>query len=151
MFNQVIRNRLRSDYRYRKIYHVGLSFAFMTSPHTPIARAYKRTPVSIDVVVNGVLNYVEGRITDLSEGGARIEGGVILPIRSRCEIHYGGQTVYAIVMWAEIDRMGVRFPYELVDGPLYNALERARGDIPSAPAQIFRTMRPTVFGRRGLN
>ncbi|WP_235535682.1 PilZ domain-containing protein, partial [Sphingopyxis sp. Root1497] len=78
----------------------------MTSitPRNP--RQHARTAVSLDVVVNGVLNMVEGRITDLSEGGARIEGGVILPVRSRCEIHYGGQTVYAVVMWTEVDRMG---------------------------------------------
>lgn len=120
-----------------------------TTPQSP--RQHMRTHVSIDVVVNGVLNMVEGRITDLSEGGARIEGGVILPVRSRCEIHYAGQTVYAVVMWAEVDRMGVRFPYELTDGPLYNALDRARGAWPSEPAQVFRSMRPTTFGRRGLN
>lgn len=120
-----------------------------TTPQSP--RQHMRTHVSIDVVVNGVLNMVEGRITDLSEGGARIEGGVILPVRSRCEIHYAGQTVYAVVMWAEIDRMGVRFPYELTDGPLYNALDRARGAWPSEPAQVFRSMRAVSFGRRGLN
>ena len=119
------------------------------TPRSP--RQHARTNVSIDVIVNGVLNRVEGRITDLSEGGARIEGGVILPVRSRCEIHYGGQTVYAIVMWTEIDRMGVRFPYELVDGPLYNALDRARDAWPSEPAQVFRSMRAVTFGRRGLN
>ena len=119
------------------------------TPRSP--RQHARTTVSIDVIVNGVLNRVEGRITDLSEGGARIEGGVILPVRSRCEIHYGGQTVYAIVMWTEIDRMGVRFPYELVDGPLYNALDRARDAWPSEPAQVFRSMRAVTFGRRGLN
>lgn len=123
----------------------------MTSTVFPRPRQHKRTAVSLDVTVNGVLNVVEGRITDLSEGGARIEGGVIMPVRSRCEVHYGGQTVYAIVMWAEIDRMGVRFPYELVDGPLYNALERARGAWSSEPAQIFRSMRPATFGRRGLS
>ncbi|WP_260582668.1 PilZ domain-containing protein [Sphingopyxis sp. PET50] len=104
----------------------------MMTSSTPLSpRQHVRASVSIDVVVNGVLNMVEGRITDLSEGGARIEGGAILPVRSRCEIHYAGQTVYAIVMWAETDRMGVRFPYELTDGPLYNALDRARSAWPS--------------------
>lgn len=123
----------------------------MTSPRIPVVRAHKRTPVSIDVIVNGVLNYVDGRITDLSEGGARIECDQILPARSRCEIRYGGQTVYAVVMWAEIDRMGLHFPYDLTDGPLHAALERARGEMPTAPAQIFRTTRHASFGRRGLN
>ncbi len=58
----------------------------MTSPHTPITRAHKRTPVAIEVIVNGVLNQIEGRICDLSEGGARIDGAS-MPARSRCEIH----------------------------------------------------------------
>jgi hypothetical protein len=119
----------------------------MTHPGIPTARTPKRTPVSIDILVNGVLNFVDGRITDLSEGGARINGAS-MPHRSRCEIHYGGQTVYAVVMWSEVDRMGVRFPYELVDGTLYNALERARCAWPTQP---FRTMRPASFGRRGLS
>ena len=119
-----------------------------TTPHSP--RQHIRTNVSIDVIVNGVLNMVEGRITDLSEGGARIEGCAILPVRSRCEIHYAGQTVYGIVMWAEVDRMGVRFPYELTDGPLHSALERARSTWTGQPG-AFRAMRATTFGRRGLS
>lgn len=122
----------------------------MTSQRTPVARAHKRTPVAIDVIVNGVLNQVEGRITDLSEGGARIDGAC-LPERSRCEIHYAGQLVYAVVMWAEPDRIGVRFPYELTHGPLFNALERARGAAHAPqPTQVFLSNRTTGFGRRGL-
>jgi hypothetical protein len=77
----------------------------MNSFRTPVARNHRRTPVSIDITVNGVLNLVEGRITDLSEGGARIDGAS-MPARSRCEIHYGGQVTYAVVMWSEVDRMG---------------------------------------------
>ncbi|PKP99879.1 MAG: pilus assembly protein PilZ [Alphaproteobacteria bacterium HGW-Alphaproteobacteria-13] len=123
----------------------------MTTPHRPSARSHARTAVAIDVIVNGVLNHVDGRIGDLSEGGARIDG-VSLPVRSRCEIHYAGQIVYAVVMWAEPDRMGVRFPYELTHGPLYGALERARDMAPTHPAQIFRSHhRPATFGRRGLS
>ncbi len=97
----------------------------MTSPHTPITRAHKRTPVAIEVIVNGVLNQIEG--------------------------HYGGQVVYAIVMWSEFDRMGVRFPYELSHGPLFNALERARSAASAHPAQIFLSNRSAGFGRRGLS
>jgi hypothetical protein len=122
----------------------------MTTPHRSPARSHVRTPVAIDVIVNGVLNHVDGRIGDLSEGGARIDG-VSLPARSRCEIHYAGQVVYAVVMWSEHDRMGVRFPYELTHGPLYRALELARDVPPPHPAQIFRSQRPATFGRRGLN
>ncbi|MBB5708260.1 PilZ domain-containing protein [Sphingopyxis panaciterrulae] len=122
----------------------------MTSSSPRVARDHKRIAVDLDVIVNGVLNHVDGRITDLSEGGARIDGAS-LPARSRCEIHYGGQTIYAVVMWSEFDRMGVRFPYELSHGPLHAALEYARGAVPTAPAQIFRAMRPVGFGRRGLS
>ena len=116
----------------------------------PTARGHKRTPVSIDVTVNGVLNFVDGRITDLSEGGARIDGAS-MPARSRCEIHYGGQVTYAVVMWSEHDRMGVRFPYELAHGALYNILRSARDAALVVPAQIFHSSRPPVFGRRGLS
>lgn len=122
----------------------------MDNFRTPTARGHKRTAVSIDVTVNGVLNFVDGRITDLSEGGARIDGAS-MPARSRCEIHFGGEVTYAVVMWSEFDRMGVRFPYELTHGALYNALKRARTASMVAPLQIFQTSRPATFGRRGLN
>jgi hypothetical protein len=122
----------------------------MTSSPPRILRDHKRTAVDLDIVVNGVLNHVGGRITDLSEGGARIDGAT-MPARSRCEIHHGGQVIYAVVMWSEFDRMGVRFPYELTHGPLHAALERARGAALAGPGQVFRAMRPTRFGRRGLS
>lgn len=122
----------------------------MTQFRTPVARSHNRAPVSIDIMVNGVLNFIEGRITDLSEGGAQIVGAS-LPARSRCEIHYAGEIVYAVVMWSEVDRMGVRFPYELTHGPLFNMLKRARGAVAIDPAQIFLTQRAPVFGRRGLS
>lgn len=117
---------------------------------TRTARSRKRTAVAIDVTVNGVLNFVEGRITDLSESGARIDGAS-MPARSRCEIHYGGQVTYGVVIWSEFDRMGVRFPYELTHGPLYNALKRTRGASMVEPGQIFLSNRGPSFGRRGLS
>jgi len=122
----------------------------MDNFRTPTARGHRRTAVSIDVTVNGVLNFVDGRITDLSEGGARIDGAS-MPARSRCEVHYGGGVTYAVVMWSEYDRMGVRFPYELTHGPLHTALKRARRASVIEPAQIFQTARAPVFGRRGLS
>ena len=122
----------------------------MDNFRTPTARGHKRTAVSLDITVNGVLNFVDGRITDLSEGGARIDGAS-MPARSRCEIHFGGEVTYAVVMWSEFDRMGVRFPYELTHGALYNALKRARMASMIEPSQIFQTSRPATFGRRGLN
>jgi len=122
----------------------------MTSSFLRAPRHHKRTSLDLDVIIDGVLNRVEARISDLSEGGARINGAS-LPARSRCEIHYGGQTVYAVVMWSEIDRMGVRFPYELAHGPLYRALQRARSAAMIEPARIFHSQRPAGFGRRGLS
>jgi hypothetical protein len=122
----------------------------MTSSPPRILRDHKRTAVDLDIVVNGVLNHVGGRITDLSEGGARIDGAS-LPARSRCEIHFGGQTVYAVVMWSEFDRMGVRFPYELTHGPLHKALEAARRGAVADTPPVFLKHRAPVFGRRGLN
>lgn len=122
----------------------------MDTTRIPQPRRQVRTRVALEVTVNGVLNFVDGQITDLSEAGARINGAS-MPARSRCEIHYGGGVTYAVVMWSEIDRMGVRFPYELTHGPLYNALKRARNAVTVDPAQIFLSNRAPVFGRRGLS
>ncbi|WP_033073584.1 PilZ domain-containing protein [Sphingopyxis sp. MWB1] len=122
----------------------------MTHAQPARPRLHKRTPIAIEVTVNGVLNHVDGRITDLSEGGARIDGAS-LPVRSRCAIHYGGEVVYATVIWSERDRMGVRFPFELTHGPLYRALETARAAVPTGPAQVFAQSRTSFFGRRGLS
>ena len=117
---------------------------------TPTPRNHKRTPVSIDVMVNGVLNFVDGQITDLSEGGARIDG-VSMPARSRCEVHYAGEVTYAVVMWSEHDRMGIRFPYELTHGALYKALQSTRSANDNGMAPVFLSQRAPVFGRRGLS
>jgi hypothetical protein len=122
----------------------------MTNSRPPKARSHNRTPVSIDVMVNGVLNFVDGQITDLSEGGARIDGPS-LPARSRCEIHYAGEVTYAVVMWSEFDRMGVRFPYDLTHGALYNALQSARCERAAVAPPAFMSQRGAVFGRRGLS
>ena len=122
----------------------------MTNFRTPTARSHKRTPVSIEVMVNGVLNFVDGRIADLSEGGARIDG-TSMPARSRCEIHYAGEVTYAVVMWSECDRMGVRFPYELTHGALHRALQSARRTMVTDTPPAFLNNRGAVFGRRGLS
>ena len=122
----------------------------MTNFRTATARGHKRTPVSIDVMVNGVLNFVGGQIADLSEGGARIDGAS-MPARSRCEIHYAGEVTYAVVMWSEFDRMGVRFPYELTHGALHKALQSARRTAMTDTPPMFLTARAPVFGRRGLS
>lgn len=122
----------------------------MENYRSPTVRSHKRTQVAIDVAVNGVLNFVDGQITDLSESGARIDGAS-MPARSRCEIHYAGEVVYAIVMWSEFDRMGVRFPYELTHGALHNALKRARSAVANTSPPVFPGRGVAIFGRRGLN
>lgn len=122
----------------------------MENFRSPTVRSHKRTPVAIDVAVNGVLNFIDGQITDLSESGARIDGAS-MPARSRCEIHYAGEVIYAVVMWSEFDRMGVRFPYELTHGALFNALKRARSAAAVVVPPVFPGQRGASFGRRGLN
>lgn len=122
----------------------------MMNFRSPTARSHNRTPVVIDVAVNGVLNFIDGQITDLSESGARIDGAS-MPARSRCEIHYAGEVTYAIVMWSECDRMGVHFPYELTHGALYNALKRAQSAATVVVPPVFPGQRTASFGRRGLS
>lgn len=116
------------------------------TPHQ--TRFHQRIEVSIDVRISGILDGFDGRIADLSEGGALVTGGT-LPPRSRCEIHYGGQIVYATVMWAEADRIGLRFPFELRDGPLHQRLVIARSHLQPRTSPVLA--RPAGgFGRRGL-
>lgn len=123
----------------------------MTDATPSRLRNHVRTPVYITVSVSGVLDMGRGTIVDLSPGGARIDG-FSLPVRSRCEIHYRGETIYGTVMWAERDRMGVRFPYELTHGALFDTLESARGIAQvSMPGQMFLARNPAGFGRRGLS
>ena len=121
-----------------------------------IARSRQRIIVDIDIVVTTVLDSLEGTIVDLSEGGALIRG-CSLPVRSQCQIGFESQTVFATVQWSEPDRMGVRFPYELVDGPLFDMLEMARTRMRSPlahprgergfSARSFLSQ-PSGFGRR---
>jgi hypothetical protein len=123
----------------------------MTNNLTHFTRRFQRNSVAINVLVSGVLETRQGQICDLSENGAQIMG-VSLPERSRCEVMYREQVVYGIVMWSEIDRIGVRFPYELVAGPLHDELESARGITqPLPPPRLFQGLHATSFGKRGLS
>jgi hypothetical protein len=111
-------------------------------------RLHVRTPVRIDVGIVGVITSFDAQIVDLSEGGAMVVGGS-LPAKSRCEVHFGGQIVYATVMWSEADRMGLRFPFELSDGPLHQRLVITRSHY--APRVMAGGLRgPGGFGRRRL-
>ena len=90
-----------------------------------IARKQHRIAVDIAVNVITVLDSCEGTIVDLTEFGAQITG-TSLPKGKQFQIDFEGHTVFATVMWSEVDRMGVRFPFELHEGPLFDALEAAR-------------------------
>ncbi|WP_176592607.1 PilZ domain-containing protein [Sphingobium sp. EM0848] len=113
-------------------------------------RSRQRIAVDIPVIVTTVLDSLDGMIVDLSESGAQI-AGCRLPVRSQCQIDYEGHVVFAIVQWSEEDRMGLRFPYELTDGPLFDRLEIARAARLAPTAFQPRTpgARPAGgFGRR---
>lgn len=113
-------------------------------------RSRQRIAVDIPVLVTTVLDSLEGTIVDLSEGGAQISG-CGLPARSQCQIDYEGHVVFAMVQWSEEDRMGLRFPYELNDGPLFDRLEIARASrlAPTAFQLRIPGTRPAGgFGRR---
>ncbi|MES2174475.1 MAG: PilZ domain-containing protein [Pseudomonadota bacterium] len=90
-----------------------------------IQRSRERIAVDIPIVITTVLDSLEGAIVDLSEGGAQVVG-CTLPARSQCQIDLDGYIVFGTVRWSEEDRMGIRFPYELSDGPLYERLEMVR-------------------------
>ncbi|MCE7798809.1 PilZ domain-containing protein [Sphingobium sufflavum] len=87
-------------------------------------RKRARIVVDVSVTLTTVLDSVEARIIDLSEHGAQIVGAA-LPKNSKFQIEYQGQTIYAQCMWSEIDRMGVRFPFVMTDGPLHDILAMA--------------------------
>lgn len=91
--------------------------------HAP--RSHERVLVDIPIVVTTVLDSLEGTVIDLSEGGAQIVG-CTLPARAQCQIDLDGHIVFGTVRWSEVDRMGIRFPYQLAEGPLFDALETAR-------------------------
>ena len=121
-------------------------------------RQYKRMGVEIPVTVTTVLESFDVSLVDLSEGGALVTGCAV-PEGTRFQIEYMGQTLYAQCRWSEIDRMGIKFLFPLVDGPLHERLQVARAaslydDAPGiglamAPLQGGRTMLGArTFGRR---
>lgn len=120
-----------------------------------IVRNRERIIVDIPVVVTTVLDSLEGTIVDLSEGGAQIVG-CTLAAGAQCQIDLDGHTVFGAVRWSEEDRMGIRFPFEMSEGPLFDLLEAARAARrPTAPIrqpQAQRAPQPVhggVIGSRG--
>lgn len=67
-----------------------------------------RIPVSLDVTVETVLDRHEGRITDLSESGAKINGEPF-PVGQRVKVTAADQVIWGKVRWEEHDRMGIEF------------------------------------------
>ncbi|MGE4322548.1 MAG: PilZ domain-containing protein [Sphingobium sp.] len=119
-----------------------------------IQRSRERIAVDIPILVTTVLDNQEGVVVDLSEGGAQVVG-CSLPPRTRCQLDLDGFVVFGTVQWSEIDRMGIRFLYELTDGPFFDRLEMARnaGRAPvshpvRADAPSFAPALAGGFGRR---
>lgn len=90
-----------------------------------VQRSRERISVEIPIVVTTVLDSLQGVIVDLSEGGAQVTG-CTLPPKSQCQIDLDGYSVFGTVRWSEHDRMGIRFPYELTEGPLFDKLAKAK-------------------------
>jgi len=122
-------------------------------------RKKERLDIDIPVVITTILTSEEATIINLSEDGALVIGPTVVQ-GNRVQIDYEGQTVYGIVAWAEPDRFGVRFPFSLSEGPLYERLMQAKTmkNIASAPhwrpAPVRTSSRPSFrpvaagFGRR---
>ncbi|HEX7856657.1 MAG TPA: PilZ domain-containing protein [Sphingobium sp.] len=123
-----------------------------------IKRKRARIVVDITVTLTTVLDSLDARIIDLSEHGAQIVGAA-MATGAKFQIEYMGQTVYAQCMWSEVDRMGVRFPFDLADGPLHDALMMAmpsrtsHGTTASSgfmPPSSYSAMTPRRFGTTGF-
>ena len=113
------------------------------------ARQIKRIEVDIPITIATVLDTVEATIVDITERGAQIHGAS-LPSGTRCQIDYLGETIFAQCQWSEIDRMGIKFLFELVDGPLYERLIMARSSAPmdDMPGGMAIMASPTPLGAR---
>lgn len=117
-------------------------------------RSRERIAVDIAITITTVLDSLEGNIVDLSEGGAQVVG-CTLPIGTQCQLDLDGYSVFGTVRWSEEDRMGIRFPYELSEGPLFDRLDMARmakrtpvAFRPRALAPSYHTPAAGGFGRR---
>lgn len=116
-------------------------------------RSYERFTVDIPITVTTVLDSLEGTIVDLSEGGAQVVGCTLAP-RTQCQLDMDGHIIFGTVRWSEVDRMGIRFPYKLTEGPLFDLLKAVR-DSQAAPL-VFQPRAPILaaaahqggFGRR---
>lgn len=72
------------------------------------SRRAHRTNVCLDVEMETVLERHKGRITDLSENGAKIEGDPFA-VGQKVKLTAEQGVLWAKVRWAEADRCGVEF------------------------------------------
>jgi hypothetical protein len=112
-------------------------------------RNRERTQVNIGVTVATVLDSLDAVIANMSTDGALIKGAS-LPVGTRFRIEYLGQTTFAHSVWSEIDRMGVRFPFGLSDGPLHDALALALHDGSDFPSAVSRPLAPALLARPAM-
>lgn len=117
-------------------------------------RRSARVTTNQAVTVTTVLSCEEATIVDLSETGAQIRGASH-PRNTRICIDAGDESVYATVMWSEIDRMGVAFLHPLQNGHLKALAIQARSasklrlgaDADMTPMSM-QHRAPATFGRR---
>jgi hypothetical protein len=111
-------------------------------------RISQRFATDLAVLACTVLESRAARLVDISLHGARVESDDPYPAGQRIALDLGGEQVFGIVTWSEIDRMGVKFLAPLGDGPFRDALDAAmrRHNLAGPPAGA-AGRRPT-FGRR---
>lgn len=109
-------------------------------------RRRERIVVDIPVTLVTVLDSTEATIVDLSREGAQIMGAAF-PAGTKFQIVHMDQTLYGQCRWSEVDRMGVRFQFDLVDGPLYDMLALAMHDNDDAPPAAYRPPPPPMMSR----
>tara|TARA_B100000745_G_C19905387_1_gene303475 strand:+ start:200 stop:538 length:339 start_codon:yes stop_codon:yes gene_type:complete len=78
------------------------------SMDTMNARRSNRVAVNVNVDVETVLERHSGRITDLSENGAKVEGQPFA-VGQKVKLTAEGAAVWGTCRWAEVDRMGIEF------------------------------------------
>lgn len=116
-------------------------------------RTTQRIATSVPISIATVLTRHSATIVDISEGGAQIMG-YTMARGSRFMIEHGDETVYAIVAWDEVDRMGVRFEHGLRPGALLNIARRTKAAAcfgavnDAATAHIPVRTQTRTFGRK---
>jgi hypothetical protein len=113
-------------------------------------RNRERIAVEIPVTITTVLDSTPATIVDLTEDGALVMGAT-MPTGAQIMLDVNGYSVFGKVIWSEVDRIGIRFPFALCDGPLHDALEVARATrgLPPLPRQVAAAR--GSFGRRSFN